>query len=396
MIELTTEECQEIIQILSNSNDIEIVKFSAEHFGDFLGFLGEYYRLNITAIVNNNEPQGFQFFAKSLPIKDLRKRRSMLIKSGIFKKEFQIYKEILSKFIKIDVNDGIWCSKVFLVRDDLIVFNDLTLENFKVLPDGVSDFEVEYVEATLKTLAAFHACSIAFEKQQNVQIGEKFSEILFETSVMDHGWFHSGLATIQKIAELHFNIPKSNEFYQKLFNVIQIMEDSPFDVPKVLCHRDTWKNNLMFRKDENGVQCILIDFQTSRYLALTIDVNMAIILTTRPNHHKQLRNHYLEFYFKNLIEKLKKFKIDINSVMNFENYLKSCEYHKKVLLIYKAIAVMLTQPPQELFKDFTEADYKDFAEGDRCRLVLKFMEQNEFFKECLVEAVQEIVEEFCC
>jgi hypothetical protein len=397
MITLTTEECQKIVQKSSNSSDVAIAAFTASHFGDFLGFLGEYYRLEITATVNNNQPQVFQFFVKSLPIKDLRSRRSMLINSGIFKKEAKIYENLLSKFIELDGGgDGsMWCPHVCLVRDDLLVFNDLSLENYKLLPDDVLDFGVEYVEATLMSLASFHACSIAYEKQQDVKIGEKFAEILFETSVMDIPWFHAGLRTIQKIAENHFDVASSEEFFKKLFAIKDIMEESQHGVPRVLCHRDTWKNNLMFRKHQGQVHCVLIDFQTARYLPLTVDVNMAVILTTRRHHHHQHRSHYLEFYHKNLSEKLKKFDIDVDSVMTVDDFLTGCEFHKKVLLVYKAIAVMLTQPSKELFVDFTEADYRDFAQGDRCRLVLEFMEKDEIFRETLIEAVQGIVEEFC-
>jgi hypothetical protein len=396
MVNLTVDECLKIVRISTKSAKVEVKNFSTVHFGDFLGFLGEYYRLIITATVDGGAPSDLQFFVKSLPIKDLRSRRSMLISSGIFKKEAKIYENLLSKFVDLDEGGAPWCPQVCLVRDDLIVFNDLTLEGFTVLPDTAVDFEDEYVEATLRSLASYHACSIAFERKEGVTIGEAYGEILFETSIKDIPWFHAGLRTIQKVAETKFKVESSEDFYGKIFDTKDTMEESPFDIPRVLCHRDTWKNNLMFRRSEDGrVDCVLIDFQTARYLPLTVDVNMAVILTTRRAKHAAMRSHFLQFYYENLSERLRAFGIDLKSLMSLESFEKGCEFHKRLFLVYKAIAVMLTQVPQELFEGFSEVDYRDFGQGDRCRLVLRFMEQNEFFKECLVEAVGGVVEEFC-
>ncbi|KAL7026863.1 hypothetical protein ACKWTF_005207 [Chironomus riparius] len=395
MIEFSENECLMIVRKATGNENVKIENFSAEQFGDFLGFLGEYYRLKITAKVDNSADQDLQFFVKSLPIIDMRSRRQELIETGIFRKEMKIYENLLQKLVELDKlhdDNEMWCPTIYLVRDDLIVFNDLTIIDYKILPFSTFDFTQQHVEATLKSLANLHACSIAYEKKEKISIGKEFSDILFETSITDIPWFTAGLEIIKIIARDEFGIENSNEFYDKIFGVIEVMEKSPFDVPKVLCHRDIWKNNLMFGNDP--LNCVLIDFQTSRYLSLSVDVTMAIICTTKRAHYEDMMSYYLQFYYQQLEIKLSKFSIDLKALMNFNIFVQSCEYYKKVNLVYKSSVVSLTQVPQELFQNFTEDDYKEFASGDRYSLVKTFMEQDETLKERLIDAVGAIVEEF--
>lgn len=392
MIELSENECLTIVKKATRRENVKVVNFSTKQFGNFLGFLGEYYRLTVNARVNEEDAKEFQFFIKSLPIIDMRNRREMLIESGIFRKEMDIYRELLQNFVEMSIDDEVWCPTAYLIRKDLIVFNDLRLQGYDLVDFGDYNFPQEHVEATLKSLANFHACSILYEKVENATIGDKFKDILFETSVKDDPWFLSGLDVVKKIAKDEFGIDNSEIFYKKIKSIIDIMESSPFDVPKVLCHRDLWRNNLMFR--EKPLHCILIDFQTCRYLSLSVDVTMAIICTTSREHYEKKLEYYLQFYYQQLQENLLKYSIDLKSLMSYEEYVNSCEYHKKVSLVYKTFVVTLTQVPRELFKNFTTKDYNEFAEGDRYSLVKKFMEQDEALRSRLIDAVDAVVKVF--
>ncbi|KAL7026862.1 hypothetical protein ACKWTF_005206 [Chironomus riparius] len=396
MVELTENECLTIVKKVIGPNSFNILNYSTKRFGDFLGYLGEYYRLIITVRINSCEIQDLQFFVKSLPIVDFRNRRDMLIETGIFCKEMKIYESLLQKFVefeKLHDDNEMWCPTIYLVRDDLIVFNDLTIIDYKVLPFSTFDFTQQHVEATLKSLANLHACSIAYEKKEKISIGKEFSDILFETSITDIPWFTAGLKIIKVIARDEFGIENSDEFYDKIFGVIEIMEKSPFDIPKVLCHRDIWKNNLMFRNDP--LNCVLIDFQTSRYLSLSVDVTMAIICTTKRAHYEDMMSYYLQFYYQQLESKLSKFSINLKNIMKYQNFLKSCQYHKKVLLVYNTLVVTETQVPEELFNDFSKEDHVEYLGGDRWRLVKRFMDKDAMFKQRILESVEAVIDEFC-
>lgn len=187
-----------------------------------------------------------------------------------------------------------------------------------------------------------------------------------------------------------------NDLYEKLFEVIEIMESSPYDVIKTLSHRDVWKNNLIFKFDESfgwekPLHCILLDFQTVRYLAVSVDVVMGIICTTRRKHQDKLYDYYVKFYYDELLKELKIFNIDLASKMTFESFAKSCDYHKTFGLVYHVIIVMMTMIPSENFVNLNEDEYRDVAEGNRSKFIRDYMSKDSYYRENLVEAVEAAV-----
>lgn len=175
------------------------------------------------------------------------------------------------------------------------------------------------------------------------------------------------------------------------------MESTQEDVLKVLTHRDVWKNNMMFKFGDDKsfkdpLHCVLLDFQTARYLSISIDVLMAIICTTTRSHQEKHFNYYLKFYYDHLLLELKKCGINLSAKMTFESFNKSCQHHKRFTLIYNVIIIMITMIRQEFFVNFSEDEYRDFAEGNRSKLIFDNMKQDSFYEECLVEAVEAVIE----
>lgn len=197
---LTELDCQKIVQHTTHTVDkkpvFEILNFQIENFGNYFGFLGEYYRLKIDIKLAQDENDSEKvhelfYFVKALPRQN-EKRRNMLIETGIFKKEVRVFREIIPSLLsEFDDKFNFWCPSVHLVKDDMLIFNDLSHDGYQMLPFRF-EFACQHVEATLKTLARFHTCSIAYEmKGQSIE--KNFGEILFETSIADIPWFHSGI-----------------------------------------------------------------------------------------------------------------------------------------------------------------------------------------------------------
>lgn len=200
--ELSERECEEIVRKATTRKNVTLLKSQIESFGNFLGFLGEYFRLKIDASVDG-EKKSFQFFMKSLPTGNL-KQRSMLIESGIFLKEVKLYERLIPELSRFTAGLR-WCPKAYLCRNDLLVLEDLSIHVYKVLPSSVK-FTRAHLEVTLKSLASFHCSSIVYE-DENFKLGKKsileeFGEHLFETSVADIPWFHAGLQVILCIIKL--------------------------------------------------------------------------------------------------------------------------------------------------------------------------------------------------
>lgn len=186
-----------------------------------------------------------------------------------------------------------------------------------------------------------------------------------------------------------------NDLYAKLFGFCDIMENSSPNVLKVLAHRDVWKNNLMFKFDGDWakpIHCVLLDFQTARYLPIPIDVLMAIICTTRTANQKEFYEHYVQFYYKQLTKELEQFNITLSAKMSFDDFARSCDYQKPFALLYNVIVLMLTTIPPEYFLTIGEDEYRDFADGDRSRFIIHFMNKDSSYAECLIEAVEVLLE----
>jgi Ecdysteroid kinase-like family len=199
-----------------------------------------------------------------------------------------------------------------------------------------------------------------------------------------------------KHGKTHEDVLKET-FYAKIFESIENMESTQKDVLKVLSHRDVWKNNMMFKFNqnenfENPSHCVLLDFQTVRYLSISIDVLMAIICTTTRSHYEKNFSYYLKFYYKQLSMELQKFSINLSSKMSFENFAKNCEYHKIFALVYNVVVLMITMIPQDFFVDFSEDEFRDFAEGNRSKFILDNMKRDSFYEESLIEAVEAVIE----
>lgn len=420
-VELCVSECEIIVRKASKNENVKVVEFNLENFGNYFGFLGEYFRLKIDATVND-VPEVFNFFVKSLPITDL-KQRNMLVETGIFRKEVKLYESLLLQLSEISTKENFWCPNGYFFRDDLLVLDNMALKEYKMLPFRFK-FDNKHVEVTLKSIAAFHCGSIVYEEVNGKNsIVDEFGKVLFETSVADISWYHAGLkvnfsyhfvtlcfANIcffsqaiysialqkTKYGKTHSDLIKET-FYAKIFESIENMESTPENVVKVLSHRDVWKNNMMFKFDdeksfENPLHCVLLDFQTVRYLSVTIDVLMAIICTTTRSHYEKNFNYYVKFYYDQLSSELEKFNINLTEKMSFESFIKSCDYHKTFALVYNCVVLMITMIPQDYFVDFSEDEYRDFAEGNRSKFILDNMNKDSLYEENLVEAVEAAIE----
>lgn len=199
----------------------------------------------------------------------------------------------------------------------------------------------------------------------------------------------------------HRDCLKDN-FYEKLCQIFETMENPQIDIIKVLVHRDPWKNNLMFQFEndedtgkpnlEKPQHCIFLDFQTVRYLSLTHDVLMAIYSNTRKDNYGVSLMHYLMFYYEHLGLELKERNIDIADKLNKDLFLESCRYFKLVALVFSAIVVMLTFIPVDYFLSLEGVNYEQFMIGARDEKVLKLMDNDPYYSESLIEIVDEIIE----
>lgn len=190
-------------------------------------------------------------------------------------------------------------------------------------------------------------------------------------------------------------------FYTNLLKLFELLErpDPKFAGLKVLSQRDYWRNNLMFQfdRDENGnfnyfepKHCVILDYQTARYCPLAIDVLFVIIANTRKTHHQEKIQNYLQYYYKELEKH-----VDLQSKMPFESFLESYRYFTLTALIINTITVSLTLLPKDVMRNLNEQNtemFQKICNVDRKDFIFECMDSDPYYRECLVEAVEELIE----
>ena len=307
------------------------------------------------------------------------------------------------------LSDGTkWMPECYLARDDLIVLEDLKVTSYQTLPRHI-DLNINHIKVALRSLAAFHAASIIYERLElrpkGSTIGDTYNDMLFETSYgSDNPWCMTGIRALKTVA-LHktkYGFGSSYEraieekFMDKVCKIFDLIESVDSTIPRVCCHRDLWKNNLMYRFEDGDfnkpLHCLLIDFQICRYLPLTLDVMICILLSSRDHSNV---DECLKFYYNQLQVKLIQYHIQIESIMSWQDFEVSCKRFKLFPLVQQAIFWSLTNLPEEFLSNLVKNNETEFLKillEQRDEMALKFMESNEFYGVRMKETVERLIE----
>lgn len=289
----------------------------------------------------------------------------------------------------------------------------------------------------LSNIAAMHASSIAYELDEGKTIGSQLGDKLFETSIAKHlDWFRTGVLvsftyiSLQN-ASISFVVPKQfpksicahsfqgfqavlaahpkyqsaehQHFIQKKFlEAVEpayemVNESSRFK--NVLCHRDTWMNNVLFiSKDENWehpTKAVLVDFQFCRYCPPAIDVTLAIYLNCSPSTRAVMFPLCLEWYYSELTTELNALNIRIDEHIPWEAFLESCDHLKLVSLLYNAVVTTWVRLPSGVMEDMQLNDPEKFAKFrtvSRREVLLDLIEKDEKYRKYMFEETEYFME----
>lgn len=294
------------------------------------------------------------------------------------------------------------------------MLEDLNEDGYQVLPIR-NESTKEHILEALKTLATFHASSFSFEyhelKSEGITLKEKFKDIFYETGYLPHSsWFHSCSKAIKMIALEYTKYGIGSKYEEKIqtkfddqmLRVFDILDGKTVTkIPNVLCHRDTWRNNLMFRSANGSLDkpldCLLIDFQICMCLPPTIDVLYTILSFPGIKSFKEQKMFYLNFYYDQLKDRLTKNGIDVNEVFPWNDFLKNCDEVLLFALVNHSFFAIITHLPAGVLENIIEDDPESFVkimsdDKAKSKLVREFMEKDEFYKETITEIVEELVE----
>lgn len=172
----------------------------------------------------------------------------------------------------------------------------------------------------------------------------------------------------------------------------------------VLCHRDLWQSNLVFKFDRNvddtidyskPIECILIDYQICRYLPPIVDVIGLISVSTRRAHRKQYYHRYLRYYYDALTVELSKYKIDASNELSWEEFIRSWKELEMLPLVINCICRPLTTLASEILlslKTENPIRYIRTMTVNRHEFIIEHMERDAEYKEMVIESYGELLD----
>lgn len=266
----------------------------------------------------------------------------VLVHYGIYTREMDMYEKILPQLahiIRSDLNDPrkLFAGTVNVDRErDSIIFEDLSLENYKVVC-RLKKLDLVHTHLALEKLASFHAAAAALASRQPGIFEKDYDRGFFNKFVRGYQpIMRNLLQALSRSLELDRDL---KERYQaKIDRLVEFVMDygerstsiSPGDFV-TLCHGDLWTTNLMFQHDDQGhpTNSIFIDFQFSVWNSPAIDLHYFFSTSIHENLRLEKQAELVQFYFYKLVEALKKVKYSgqVPSLFEFQQQFRARAFY---------------------------------------------------------------------
>ncbi|XP_049546976.1 uncharacterized protein LOC125957957 [Anopheles darlingi] len=211
------------------------------------GFLADHYILKVNFQSGSIEEE-LQLFVKSSPV-DKMLLAQYLLEIGSFKKETSVLRDILPS-LQVYCPSRQLAPTVHLALElRLIIMQNLKSNGYEVAKVKSGILGELFLRQALKTLACLHATSIVHEERCKKSLLQLFPDILTENA-----WINSSTSSRTKDVE----------------NVIKLYKTFVH-----LCDHLSTKH-----VTNNPTNCIIVDYQMSRYAPPGYDINLLLYLTS--------------------------------------------------------------------------------------------------------------------
>ncbi|XP_052862476.1 uncharacterized protein LOC128269140 [Anopheles cruzii] len=368
------------------------------------GFLADHYSLKVKFQTSGDPTEELNFFVKCLPINNPQ-LALYLDEIGSFRKETSVLQDILRPLQEYCPWRKIAPRVHFARANKLLVMQNLKNDGYGVIKGESGLLDNCSLREALQTLACLHASSIVLEEKRGKSLVE-----LFPTILKENAWINSTTSTrtkdVDNVIKLYINLVKLEKRWpaeRKEAIITQlptlIRTIYQYVVPckrfrNCLNHGDLWCNNLMFKTNAQGdsTDCVLVDFQMSRYVPIGYDINLLLYLTTsavfRKNHEKTL----LAFYYSCFAKVLELNSVDVHKIYSLSDFLECCQHYKLAGLIHSVmISGEVTLPQEFLEQVFKHSELTaGFMPEPKISICVKAFQADQTYKAHLLELMEEL------
>ncbi|XP_003426208.1 uncharacterized protein LOC100116280 [Nasonia vitripennis] len=388
---LSTEDVQAVVTKALGPN-VKIVDYQAKPYSEvILGFFSAHSLLEVTVQRDTTTlSEIHSFFVKCIP-HNWEKGAKMLKEFDVFKCETLFFRDLVPELLK-NFKSEQWSAECYLVKDDVLVFENLKMKNFRVCDLILNETAVK---AAASTVARFHAASVVAEKRLKKSFHEMHPAIFldwqYNRDSVYYKWILVGIDAIIGVAEtLNLDASKVRDYI--ILKLAEIAKPSSTR-RNILCHTDLWSNNIMINDIDDSPKCILVDFQTLKYVPPAADLAHLIILTMPRKSRDALEKGIIQWYHEVFKETIMRNEPDI-AVRSVQDLLEEYEEYRHYGLSYAALQHLHVSMDKDFIAKLSEDSvaYEKFFFEERTGTVIEMMEKNPDYREKITELVKEVVE----
>lgn len=400
-LQFQLKDCQTVVENKLKITKFKIIKHQLLPIDNVFGYFGEHVQLSIK-LEYDKKVEEILFFAKFFPRPHLQQDYDLV--SGAFKKEIFVYEELLPKIQNagISLPQSIVPKCYYTNTNHVIIFEDLTKRGFERLT-RYQYLDYDTVVTVIKALAKLHASSLIYEEKTSDSLDKYFAQYneTFYSPVENHKGRICYLAAVKAIkTEIdYFNLKttmtkqefkiRARKACYKIFDLVKPSKK----YRNVICHGDLWSTNFLIRY-QNPVpsECMLIDFQISRFAPPSQDVMGLLYITTSRSFRKQYMKKLCKFYYNELTKHVADYGYDLNKLIPYREFIESCEEQKifssAQTATYYQMINMKSDYMDEIVKD--EAKWLHTLYEDRSTIVLENCQRDEDYKNKLKDTLKNL------
>ncbi|XP_017878098.1 uncharacterized protein LOC108623809 [Ceratina calcarata] len=405
---LNDSDINNIVERKLRSNNFRVLQWSLDSMGETNGFLGSYYTLAVTVKIGDKSRQ-LKFFAKTPP--PIRSPQyDFLIRSDTLNKEMIVYSEVMPR-MGIGSSSK-WLPDFYLGKKSIIiVLEDATQEGY-IMPDKYIAFDEDHCILAAKTLSSLHSRSLILDEKLRRSTGQTmfdvYGHVLEEVAFMKNDLVGNkylsscvvGACTMVDLVKGLKNDEATaiKEWIQSMIPRLPDLLVPSSKFRNVMCHRDVWANNMMFKTDSAGkpIGCYLVDFQFLRYSPPALDFVICFFLTTDRATRRRLYNRLIDVYYDSMSKELSSEGLDVEECLPRSQFVESCHELKEISLTYSIANMQIMLLNKDAVEEYFIGNCEKLEEymygNKRADLVLDQCRNARTFQSRITEIIEEIRE----